>query len=913
MSSTEAETGNVADLAGSSLADADLALIRGALDSLDQGICVVDKDLRLVLTNAKFFEVLELPPDLVEPGTPGEVVFRYNAERGEYGPGDVDELVRERIELSRQFLPHRFERTRPDGTVLEVVGRPLPGGGFISTFTDVTEQHRAEDELREAEERFRTLVEHAPEAVVLLDVETPRFIEANQQAVDLFGYSREELLKLGPVEVSAERQPDGRDSQTAAADFIGRAVAGEAVAFEWLHRDKQGRELICEIRLVRLNLEGKPLVRGSITDITERRRAEGLRQRLGRILDASRNEIYVFDAEAFRFRQVNDGAQRNLGYDMAALRDMAPWDLKPEIPEARFREMVQPLLDGEVDALTFETAYQRKDGSLYPVEVRLQLFRTEQPPVFVAIVLDISKRRAAERALQESRRQLQDYVAASADWLWEMDENLRISYVSDKAETVLGVPAAEHVGLSVEELVGDGIDATELRHHMKLLGAHRPFRDFTFRRHGRDGKDVWMRSSGVPVLDDDGRFRGYRGVATDVTRLKLAEGRSQRTERRFRDLAEGSIQGIFVHRDWKLLFVNQALAEILGYDSVDELMALGSLHHFFHPDDHARLRGYSDARARGEPVPSRYELQYRRRDGSRIWVEHLARVVEWDGETAIQASVIDIDERKAYEKGIQDAKERAEAASKAKSDFLALMSHELRTPLNAILGFSEVIKDSVFGAIGNSRYVEYAQDIHDSGAHLLQIINDILDISKIEAGHEQLDEQVVELDELIDGCLRLISPRARDAEVDLIGPAEGSGMTIQADATKLKQIVINLLNNAVKFTPLGGKVSLVCGLCDDGDIYLRVEDNGIGMKPEDIETALSPFGQIESAAARKYQGTGLGLPLAKALAEIHGGSLNVASRVDEGTTVEVRLPAGRRRPTVPAGESGEDSAEDAAA
>jgi len=892
---------------------ADLAVIRSALDSLEQGVCVVDRDLRLVLTNARFFDILELPPDLVEPGTHAEVVFRYNAERGEYGEGDVEDLVRERVELSKQFLPHRFERTRPDGTILEVVGAPLPGGGFISTFTDVTERHRAEDEVREAEERFRTLVEHAPDAVVLLDVTSGRFVEANQQAIELFGYSREELLTLGPSAISAERQADGRDSETAAADFVGRAVDGEAVAFEWLHRDRDGRVLPCEVRLVRLNLGGRPLVRGSIIDISERKRSESLTQRLGRILDASLNEIFVFDAETCRMLLVNEGARRNLGYDMDELRRMSAWDLKPEVPEPKFREMIAPLRSGTVDALAFETVHRRKDGSLYPVEVRLQLFKIEQPPVFVAIVLDISERRRAENELQESQRRLQDYVAASADWLWETDETLRFTYISDKAETVFGVPAERYLGKTIEELLTGAIDEDDLRRHMDQLAAREPFRDFTFSRAGLGGREFWLRTSGVPVFDADGRFCGYRGVASDATELKQAEGQSRRTERRFRDLAEGSIQGIFVHRSWRLLFANQSLAEILGYDSVDELMELGTLHHFFHPSDHARLRAYSDARARGEPVPSRYELQYRRRDGSRIWVEHMARVVEWDGEPAIQTSVIDIDERKTYELEIQEAKEKAEAASKAKSDFLALMSHELRTPLNAILGFSEVIKDSVFGPISNGRYLEYAQDIHDSGSHLLQIINDILDISKIEAGHEHLDEQMVELDELVDGCLRLISPRARDADVALEGPEEGCGLTIRADATKLKQVVINLLNNAVKFTPAGGQVTLACGIDADGDILLRVDDTGIGMRPEDIEIALLPFGQIESAGARKYQGTGLGLPLAKALAEIHGGSLTVSSEVEKGTTVEVRLPRERRQPQTPSGSSDRSGTADAAA
>lgn len=254
---------------------------------------------------------------------------------------------------------------------------------------------------------------------------------------------------------------------------------------------------------------------------------------------------------------------------------------------------------------------------------------------------------------------------------------------------------------------------------------------------------------------------------------------------------------------------------------------------------------------------------------------------------AVLKMAVDISTKRAED--LQRAHARAQDANHAKSLFLANMSHELRTPLNAIIGFSDIMKQRVFGSLGSEFYEQYVHDINSSGHHLLELIDDILDISKVEAGKLEPVPEVIDLSETLQSSLRYFTVTAANADVELVSNISDDGIRIRADRRMLRQVLLNLVSNAIKFTDAGGTVTV---LAESGqsEVRITVQDDGIGIAPENIPKVMEPFGQVDSAINRRYDGTGLGLPLANALAKAQGGEFTLESALGEGTTAAFTLP-----------------------
>ena len=523
----------------------------------------------------------------------------------------------------------------------------------------------------------------------------------------------------------------------------------------------------------------------------------------------------------------------------------------------------------------------------------------------LTLLLLFQSRRAGRMQADTERRFMMAVEAARCGvWEWDLDQD-RVD-LSDQMASMLGWtggPTAS--GDDILALLSDEHQQA-LLHALRQAAAYGQF-EAAFRITHEGGRARWIEVRGQ--ASGPRQQHGYDqlvGVAIDVTDERRAKARFIAAESRLRDAID-SVSDAFVlfDRQDRLILCNFAFADTFQIEekvlkagaAKDALMKIGSLAIKSQgpaPDGRAGVREVElhDGRwlqiserrtADGGSVMTAADITaVKRQEAMRAKnEEELQQLV-----TQLEANQVELSE---LARKYNEAKIRAEAANQAKSEFLANMSHELRTPLNAINGFSEIMAGEMFGPLGDKRYKEYCQDILNSGQHLLALINDVLDMAKIEAGKMQMRFEPIDLEELCQDAVRLMRGRAEEADIKLSSEL-GADTGLQADYRALKQVLLNLLSNAIKFTPRGGKVSVKAGV-EAGWAYISVTDTGIGISAEDLPRLAQPFEQVETKHARATQGTGLGLALTKSLVEMHNGRFEMTSAPGEGTTVTVVIPA----------------------
>jgi two-component system, cell cycle sensor histidine kinase PleC len=468
-----------------------------------------------------------------------------------------------------------------------------------------------------------------------------------------------------------------------------------------------------------------------------------------------------------------------------------------------------------------------------------------------------------------------------------IDLNKRaLEYLNKQRDQLVGKTVAEFMDSENARHFQQSFEVS-LKHKMPVTIQAVPTFPGSMRVHG-----FWIN----PVMDE-------RGMVQYLDIIAQPDATNESILQRERDDAISLLTSIFdvsevaiivTDHNRRIVRVNEAFVRIFGWgrdivigEDVAMLSTVDEVDKF--KEKHHELITGGD-RATGE-------LKILRRDGSIANVLYTAAMLEFSQRRRfLVTTIMDITVRKQMEIGLRLAKEQADAANHAKSTFLANMSHELRTPLNAIIGFSELMEKGMFGPLGHPKYLDYVKDVGFSARHLLDIINEVLDMSKIEAGRVELDESEVDIAGVIDNVVRLMTSRMIKNQLSFDVQIAPRLPKVLGDARLILQILINLTSNAVKFSPPGGIIHIRAQMLPDDDLQLVVQDHGAGIPKDKIKEALEPFGQIQEtvhAAQANQQGTGLGLPLARAMAELHGGSLVIDSDLGRGTMVLVTLPARR--------------------
>ncbi len=753
------------------------ALLLAGLDLFQNGVAIFDDDLRLVVRNERFLTLRHFPPELCVPGVSLEALLRFNAERGDYGRGDIDAEVKARVAEVKRVKTRVVEQHMANGRILRIRSERIPDGGVLVIFSDVTDTRRAEAALRRSQERHSLVEEAMTEGLYDWDVANDT-VYFSPRLRDMFGLAE----RARTPDVWNERiHPDdwGPYLQALIDLFKGRVdhlhceyrVRSKQGAYTWLHdsasavRDASGRV----VRLV-----------GAVSDVDERKQMEAaLRDSEERYALATASVgfgVYEWDIVNDRIAY-SPGMYRALNVRHDELSIAGDWDrlMHPDDRD-RFRRGLIDHFQGETERFEIDVRYRGSDGRWHWARQHglAQRGADGRAARMIGSVGDVTEEKRLQAALETARQQLLEAVESISEGFLLTDEEDRIVLTNSK----------------LRELYAEGAD----------------------------------------LLAPGHRF-------ADILRAQAARG--------------------FLATDG--LPVDQWVETRL-------------------------------ARRRNPAGPFEYEML----DGR--WIRISERHTREGGVVGIYT---DISDDKRREAELSDARDQAMAATEAKSRFLASMSHELRTPLTAVIGMAELLEGRASTA-GDEHYLDPLRRISRAGEHLTNLINDVLDLSKIEAGRIELFDEEIDLPAFVRELVELCEPLAARNRNRLVVVCPREIGVMRADPTRVKQVLLNLMSNACRFTE-EGEISLTVrrAPADGGDrITMAVQDTGVGIDPTRLGDVFEEFAQVDGSARRRGGGTGLGLTISRHLCRLMGGEITAESALGSGSTFTVRLPAHRVEATV---------------
>jgi PAS domain S-box-containing protein len=798
-----------------------------------------------------------------------------------------------------------FEGLRRDGSTVPLYGNDgdvdwQGQPARFTTFFDLAgiqeaDQKRIKSEkaLKSAEEKYDRAIRGAK--ITLWDwiIETNDYF-ISDNAAEVYGYSEANMPRTRD-DWTALVHPE--DVDVYVSKFLAH-IKGETETFEHEYRLRRADGSYSRVALqgaALRNKEGRASrVSGWAIDVSEQRNTERLLVEAlhslseGFALYDNEDKLIAFNqkyAEMFTelgiITKIGQTFEANATevFNIRATREGHPVD------ENEVRKMVAQHLDPPP-----YTERQISDGRW----IRTTEVKTPSGGV-AGLRSDITEYKNILERLEQSEIRFRAFADVASDWHFEMDKNLRFTFMSDGIQRDRGMDPEQFIGRTHEEVFAEFIDHHTHQKYLQHLKDQNPQRNVLLRRKEKGKKARWAQVNIIPKHTPSGEFDGYVGSGRDVTSQIEAKQELEQKEAQVSGMLEIAPDAIIaISEDRKVRIFNQGATEIFGYaesEIVGQSLNLLIPAKYRHKhNEHIETFDMSGETSRR--MGARGEITGLKKDGTEFPAEASVSRLELGDNTLYTVMLHDISERKKSDMIVRQAMEEALYANRAKSEFLANMSHELRTPLNAILGFSEALKRGIQGPLTENQS-EYIDAVSQSGEHLLSLINDILDLSKLEAGKTDIDEEKLDLQKLINQALLLVGERAQEGQIELHSAGLSGHEALRGDKRMVLQMLLNLLSNAIKFTLPGGSVTVSVFTEKSGPIAISVEDTGIGMDAEEIPQALSTFGQLDGDLDRRHEGTGLGLPLVKALVELHGGELLVESQPEVGTKVILGFPEER--------------------
>lgn len=508
---------------------------------------------------------------------------------------------------------------------------------------------------------------------------------------------------------------------------------------------------------------------------------------------------------------------------------------------------------------------------------------------------EVNERERLNHVLRKAERENKAIINAISEVIFEISLSGEILFLNDSWEKLTGKKIAQSIGQNLFDLIHPKDEPEQRRSVSQLIKGVRPGYRVNTSIREITGKYRSVEMAISMIRMDENRNMRVVGSFSDIEDHQKAEWALGEAERKYKTIWENSASGIYqVTIDGHLLSVNPAMAVIFGFENAEFMLReVQNAHNELFVAPHERLKIIKNIDPHG--VQETFEFQAFHRDGKKIWIQETIRPVLDEHEALVyfEGSIEDITKRKDAEIQLQDAKKESDMANRAKSEFLSNMSHELRTPLNSIIGFSEIIRNQVFGQIEPQSYWEYARDIHESGKHLLSIINQILDISRIDAGERELKESRIDMKKLVQASVDMQMQKIRDAGLTIPDIDFTHMPTLIGEDVAIRQVLTNVISNSIKFTPEGGRISISGEMDDNHNFRLSVTDTGIGLDANEVKRVMSKFGVTDGRFSKSTSGIGLGLSLVQSLMRLHGGDVEIISQKGIGTTVVLIFPKSR--------------------